>query len=159
MSLQEILHSSEKLFDVLLSEHFSDLKCYLPIAEKLAIPVITTMPIHNHFLADRDMGLINNPAVVPMQYFSYSVEMSFAERIRNLWNTLLFDYLCTPIRQNLNDEILRKEFSEELLHKKKVSLIFNNNHASLLPRPSVPNAIDVGGIHIGPPRPLPTVSL
>ncbi|XP_065209917.1 UDP-glucosyltransferase 2-like [Planococcus citri] len=34
-------------------------------------------------------------------------------------------------------------------------LIFYNNHASLLPRPMNPNAIDIGGIHLEGVKPLP----
>lgn len=40
-----------------------------------------------------------------------------------------------------------------------ISLIFVNTHFSIdYPRPLVPNIIEIGGVHIGTPKPLPTVS-
>lgn len=41
---------------------------------------------------------------------------------------------------------------------KKISLIFVNSHFSfILPRPWMPNLIEIGGIHVIDPKPLPKV--
>lgn len=42
---------------------------------------------------------------------------------------------------------------------KNASLIFVNGHFSVdLPKPLLPNFVDIGGIHLKPPNPLPQVS-
>lgn len=43
---------------------------------------------------------------------------------------------------------------------KQISLVFVNSHFSFnLPRPWVPNLIEIGGIHVTDPKPLPKVKL
>ena len=152
------MRSSEKLFDVVLGEYLFDFECYLPIAEKLNVPIIATVTLHSLQWADHNIGIPNNPAVMPSEFDSSSLHMSLVERIRNVWNYIIVDYHSIYIRERI-DEFYHQHFAEELLYKKSVSMIFYNNHPSLLPRPYVPNAIDIGGIHVNPARPLPKVSL
>ena len=122
---------------MLFAEYLFDFECYLPIAKKLDVPMIVTVTMHGFRLADNTIGLPNNPAVIPRDLDcssdTFSVEMSFTERLDNVWNYLLLDYLYMFFLKKV-DKFKRKSFSEELLHKKQISLIFYNNHHSMLPR-------------------------
>jgi len=112
--------------------------------------------------ADKAIGLPNNPAVIPGDIdtasYTSNVEMSLTERLHNVWNYLLVDYHYTFLHERMN-QLKRKHFSEELLKNNLISLIFYNHHHSMLSRNYVPNAIEVGGIHLTPAQPLPKVSL
>lgn len=133
-------------------------ECYLPIAQKLGIPVIGTVASRSGKVALRSVGVPDNPAVIPLENTHSKPEMSLVERIGNVWNNMVIDYYYQTNTRVLVEKFYRESFAEDLLYKKEVSLVFVNNHASFLPRPSISNAIEVGGIHVKPANPLPDVS-
>ena len=150
---------TEKLYDVMFMELLMYYECYLPIAEKLGIPVIGTSTLRSHMQADHAVGVPNNPAFIPVEIAECQakVDMSFVERVQNLWNHLLVYFTKKEVSKR-QEEFHLKYFPEYVMNKKKVSLVFFNNHPTFLPRPTIPNAIDVGGIHVQPANPLPEVS-
>jgi len=51
-----------------------------------------------------------------------------------------------------------KDVPDSYMLMKKISLVFVNSHFSFnLPRPWMPNLIEIGGIHVVDPKPLPKV--
>lgn len=77
-----------------------------------------------------------------------------------------YDYVLSEAQGWWHDrratEIGRKYFGENapdgyaLL--KKIALVFVNSHFTFdLPRPWTPNLIEIGGIHVTDPKPLPEV--
>lgn len=51
-----------------------------------------------------------------------------------------------------------KDVPDSYMLMKKISLLFVNSHFSFdLPRPWMPNLIEIGGIHVTDPQPLPKV--
>lgn len=133
-------------------------ECYLPIAQQLNIPVIGTVTLHSWKLADKILGIPNNPAIIPLELAGSKPEMNFFERIGNLWNYLIVDYYYYTKIRPMIDEFYEKYFTDDQLYKKDISLIFFNNHQSFLSRSTTSNAIEIGGIHIKPASPLPEVS-
>ena len=89
---QVALNSSEKMYDVMFFEVLTDFVCYLPIAQKLGIPVIGMVTMHGWTLADNAIGVRNNPAVIPVELGGMPPEMSFLERLENLWDNFVIDY-------------------------------------------------------------------
>ena len=133
-------------------------ECYFPIAEKLGIPVIGTVTLRSNKLADHLVGLPNNPAVIPLERPPSKPDMNIFERFINLWYHAMIDYYYYPYIRRKVENFWRENIVGDLSHKKGVSMIFFNNHASLLPRNSPPNVVDIGGIHLAPAKPLPKVS-
>ena len=156
-TLQEIMNTSEKLYDVIFVELLRFYECFLPLAERLGIPVIGTVTFHSWRIADHTVGFPNNPAVIPFELHTSKVEMNFIERAQNLWNYLTVEFYLKPKISKAVGKFYQQYFTTDLSYKKKVSIAFYNSHASLLPRPAPPNAIDIGGIHLMPARPLPKV--
>jgi len=74
------MKSSEKLYDLIFVELFMEYSCYLPIAEKLQVPVIGTITISGWQIADHAVGAPNNPAAVQVMFGTYSTEMNLFER-------------------------------------------------------------------------------
>jgi len=133
-------------------------ECFLPIAGKLGIPVIGTITQRSWKLADR--GLINNPAVIPLEIGKFrETKMNFVERVQNLWYHLILDHSFQNTVTYSVEKFHREHFTEDLLRKRlAISMIFINNHASLLFRSIPPNVIEIGGIHVKPAKPLSEVS-
>lgn len=112
---------------------------------------------------DRQFGLLTPWSHVPHLALSFTDDMTFMQR---WYNTALstFDWI---IRQLMylpgQNALAEKHFAhleplpsiQEL--QKNVSLILINTHRSMLiPRPSMPGIVHIGGAHIKKPNPLPS---
>jgi len=154
--MQEALHSTEKLYDIILAELRMTYECYFPIAARLNIPIIGTTTVLNWRPADFVVGMPHNPAAIPLGLLNSKPEMNFFERIQNVWNDFIVGYYRRKSRMAV-EKFYQKYFSKDLLYKKDISIVFYNNHASLLPRSTPPNVIEIGGFHVQPAKPLPKV--
>lgn len=151
------MHSKEKHFDVMFTELLSFYPCFLPLAEKLNIPVIGTITLRSWKHADSAVGNPYNPAVIPTELSYFSDQMTFMQRLKNFGESLYLDFQYNFVIPRILDKIYNQFYTPDLLYKKQISLIFANNHYTLLPRLSVPNIINVGGVHVKPAKPLPQV--
>lgn len=93
----------------------------------------------------------------------HSDRMSFLERVENtiayVYNSVV-SFLFMEIPGNM---LAKRYFGDDVPDLRELayntSLMLENVHFSLtLPRPQVPNIIDVGGIHIGKVQQVPEVS-
>lgn len=89
--------------------------------------------------------------------------MTFGERLINTIFGLVNDVHYRTIMIPKQDTLMRKYFGNDLPSIdeiiRNVSLVFINHHFSLAyPRPYVSNMIEIGGIHVDPPKPLPKAS-
>lgn len=149
-------------YDLIVMEYFNT-DCYLGFAHKFKAPLISVgscslMPWLNERFANPD-----NPSYIPVNLMPYSDRMSFLERVENT-----VSYVCNGITSFLFMEIpsnvlAKRYFGSDVPNLREIayntSLMLENVHFSLtLPRPQVPNVIDVGGIHIGKIKTLPEVS-
>lgn len=132
-------------------------ECYLPIAEKLKIPVIGIVPLRSSKFSEKVIGYYNNPAIVPFELNDFGLEMSFSQRLMNLWSNIYMDYFYYTVISSKLKKFYEMYYSDSQQQKKKIAMTFYNNHASLLSRPLIPKAVEIGGIHIKPVTPLPQV--
>ena len=112
------------------------------------------------------MGLLTPWSHVPHNLLSYTDNMSFWERVYNVYlstyELIYRKYYYLPEM----DKQAREFFSHlerdghplpsvaEL--EKKISAIFVNSHTALAgPRPAMPGMVNVAAAHIKPPKPLP----
>lgn len=123
-------------------------ECYLPLAQKLDIPVIGIAAARTWRLGDLAVGNPFNPAVLRHEYSEYSRSWNFMDRLHNLLTLLQTDICHYLSNQSLLDKIYRQYYGPDFRLERKISLLFINNHASFLSRPSVSNVIDIGGIHV-----------
>lgn len=121
-------------------------ECFLPVAEKLKIPVIGVVPQRSWLYADAAINNPNNPSFIPSTMRPYWKEDNFSERLVNTLNYLLKTFLKVYVIDHF-----------DLADTIPPSLIFFNGHHTLLPRPMNPNMVGIGGIHIQKEKPLPTV--
>nr|QIK00367.1 UDP-glycosyltransferase [Xylotrechus quadripes] len=158
-NLQTFL-KTEQNFDLMIIEFFNT-DCFLSLAHKVKAPIIglsscTLMPWNSQRFANP-----THTAYIPNNNMDYTDHMSFFERLENtvvtLYHELFYEYVV--IRRD--EGIVRKYMGKEASHKlgqfiHNCSLLLVNSHFTLnLPRPLVPNVVEVGGIHIGGASSLP----
>lgn len=150
-------------FDLILTEFFCT-DCSLAFADEFGIPAIgiSSSPIlawHNERFAN-----IDNPSYIPNTLMLYSNRMSFWERVENFVSIHFQNFIYNNIILENDAQIIEKHTGKRIpsmksLINKHSSLLLVNSHFSLsLPRPMVPNVVEVGGIHLKEPRKLPEVS-
>ena len=160
-SVQNLINSNEQFDLIFLEAFYSD--CYLGFAHKFKAPVIQFCA----FGGTEVMGdLVGNPSpysYVPDPFNEFSEKMNFIERMQNALGQI-FQKLAKKYFIPGQDEIMRKYFHDPNMPsiwelEKSTALFMVNHHFSIsYPRPLVPNFVQVGGLHIKPPKKLPEVS-
>lgn len=158
--VQQFLKEDHK-FDLIITEMFNS-ECFLGFVHKYQIPFVglsscTIMPWTN-----TRFGNPSHPAYIPVNLLPYSDRMSFLERIENtlyyVYSEILFKYFM----EAPGYVEAKKVFGDDLPRlgdiASNVSLLLVNSHFSLnLPRPMVPNIIEVGGMFLPKVKTLPQV--
>lgn len=164
--VKDFIENDKTRFDLVISEQFQQ-EAFNMFAHKYNCPLVTLSTLdYSHFM-DRARGLMTPYSFVP-HALSYSTDrMTFFERLENLAASLYdaigrkFYYL--PKQNQLAREAFealenqlggRLPSVEELERKISVHLV-NSNPALSYPRPKMPGMIDIAGIHISKPKPLP----
>lgn len=154
---QDLLHSKTKQFDVIFIEMLPFYECFLPLAEKLGVPIIATFSMRPWINIDTVVGN-PHPLVIPNFLSPFPQKMVFAERLINAWLDIYFTILVTHLWNPLIVEYYQQYFPNYNLKRNRLSLLFTNNHASIFSMPKAPNVIEIPGIHLKPVQPLPQVS-
>lgn len=145
------------VFDAVVTVSYGS-ECTAYVASVLGVPAIYVVPMPIITFLERSLfGHVPNPATVAHLYFRSGALKTFADR---LVNTALTVYCsCTwwyvEWRQALSDP--RPYDQIDLV---RPSLTFTNTHFITEPsRPLPPDVVQIGGIHLGPPKEIPTVIL
>lgn len=159
--LIELLNSTEK-FDLLITETFTT-DFYILYANKLNIPVIgyhSNLPYA--WQAER-IGMPYNPSYIPCTLGGFPPRMNFKERLMNVVANVASLVVYDRYSQEVFNEMVLEYYGAGMPRLqeavKNTSLIFFYSHYSYSAvRPLVPNAVEVGGMHIKESKPLPQVS-
>ncbi|XP_044733865.1 UDP-glycosyltransferase UGT5-like, partial [Chrysoperla carnea] len=158
--IQDLIKSN-KTFDVILQEHFN-IDCFLALnyifkAPSIGLSSSTIMPWN----FDR-FGIPNNPSYMPVNLLYYRDEMTFYERVVNTVNHFLHAYVMADyLLTRPADVAVRKYLGENIPSvadlAKNTSLFLINTHYTLnRARAYPPNVIEISGVHLGKPKPLPS---
>lgn len=160
--VQELIKINHKdKFDLIISTiFFSD--CYLGFVHKFEAPLIFISPGGHVFGSHEFIGDPDPWSHVPAIMLPYTDRMNFQERFLNTLFGLIFKATRWYIN-SLQDNVMRRHFGSDVPFvgdlQRNASLMLLNTHVSLsYPRPTVPNVIYVGGMHVKPPKELPKVS-
>jgi glucuronosyltransferase len=161
--VQKLIHSTDLSFDIIIVEAFVN-ECFLGFVHKFKAPLIQICTFAGFDFMGHWVGNPNPYAYVPNPNLKFSDKMNIWERMINtLMGTflrLLRNYYYLPGQ----DAIMRKHFNNsndlpslsEIEHM--TSLLFINHHFSIsYSKPLMPNIIQIGGIHVKPPKNLPQV--
>lgn len=160
-NVQEFIRERNDFDLILLEDFFSD--CFWPLVQMYNCPVIRLI---SHILTPWHAKHTGNPlssAFVANIHLKLNVEMSFFERMENFLMNSFDNFYYDNHIESAQKELARKYLpvNDETYDSSvfNVSLVLLNTHYTLnIPRPLVPNIIEVGGIHIGETKKLPEVS-
>ncbi|XP_060873616.1 UDP-glucosyltransferase 2-like isoform X1 [Metopolophium dirhodum] len=151
--MQEILEGRSRPFDVVIAEAFwSD--CVSYAATVLRVPVIYVVPSPIVTHVERSFfGHVPNPAAVSNLLSRRGVPKTFGERFTNTLRMISSSWLVWT-----NERRLRKSDPRpfDAMDRVRPSLTFTNTHFITEPsRPLTPDIVQIGGIHLTPPGPIP----
>ncbi|XP_067620064.1 UDP-glucosyltransferase 2-like isoform X2 [Eurosta solidaginis] len=157
--VQELLQSNEK-FDLIIVET-TQLNAIYTLAHHYNAPIIGISTWGTDPTIDELVGNTSPISYIPLPLGQFSDRMNFWQRLTNLWHYLLHQihmhlyYL--PKQQEIYKEYFPNGTADIYAVHKNFSLVLLNQHFSIsFPRPYVPNAIEVAGMHINhKPHKLP----
>ena len=131
----------------------------------LDIPVIKMCSFGGIKWMDEWVGNSSPYAYLPQIFFDYGDRMNFWQRTLNTLSEIYMKLgrIFYVIPQH--DTILKKYFNSSKIPpisvlKKSTALLLINQHFSIgYPRPLTSNTVEIGGIHINPPKKLNAVSI
>ncbi|XP_063244329.1 UDP-glycosyltransferase UGT5-like [Bacillus rossius redtenbacheri] len=152
------LLSSDGRFDLVLTEVFNA-DCWLGFARRFRAPHVA---LSSHVLMPWAGGRVGNPdhpGHVRHLFSAAPASMSLLDRLRNtatlLYHKAAYRLVEATFGQGLVTETFGAGTSLEDL-RRNTSLVLVNTHFSVSgARPLVPGVVEVGGMHIRPPAPLP----
>ncbi|CAG9861071.1 unnamed protein product [Phyllotreta striolata] len=105
-------------------------------------------------------GNPENPSYIPTLFLDYNDEMTFLQRVENtlMWaySKFIHEYWIAQVGNEFSKKHLGVDLYEGGDALYNISLLLLNRHFTYhTPRPLSPNVIEVGGIHIKKPKPLP----
>lgn len=159
-SIKELMKSDEK-FDVVVNDIFHT-DCFLPFAYKFkAISIGVSTSVLMPWANDR-LGNPDNPSYIPNLFTPFPGQMNFVERTVNAVTTVLYKAMYYFMSDSPAQKLVWQYFGQDTPDlaelARNTSLILANSHFSLnSPRPLVPGVVEIGGIHIPRPKPLPQV--
>uniref|UniRef100_A0A3F2Z141 UDP-glucuronosyltransferase n=1 Tax=Anopheles minimus TaxID=112268 RepID=A0A3F2Z141_9DIPT len=162
-NVKQFLKTEGLTFDLLIAEQFVQ-ESFLVFAHKYQVPIVTINTLGGADYIDRAFGLITPWSFVPHFMLQYDDQMSIVERAYNVflsvWDAFNRKFHYLPEQTKL---ALRYFGATEALPsledlEKNVSVVLVNNHIiSSRPRPRINGLIDIAGVHIRQPKPLPPV--
>ncbi|KAJ8946467.1 hypothetical protein NQ318_004513 [Aromia moschata] len=157
-AVQNFLKTEEQ-FDVMIVEFFNS-DCFLGLVQKVKAPVIgitsgTMMPWNSKRFANP-----THTAYIPNNNMDYSDSMTFLERLENtvvtLYHEIYYEYVVVSRDERVSERYLGVEPGRIRDFIRNSSLLLTNSHFSLtLPRPLVPNVVEIGGLHIEKTKSVP----
>ncbi|KAF2895932.1 hypothetical protein ILUMI_10246 [Ignelater luminosus] len=155
--VQDFLKSDQK-FDLVIVEEFV-LYAFMGFCHKYNTPCVTFSATGLSLLTSNQVGNPISPSYVPNIALPYLSHMNFFQRLFNSLMYVFCELVTHLYALPQHNKILQEYFPgaphiTELYYN--VSLTLINSHVSTHhPVPLVPNMIDVGGLHIKPPKKLP----
>lgn len=157
-SVKELIKSDEK-FDVVVNDIFHT-DCFLPFAYKFkAISIGVSTSVLMPWANDR-LGNPDNPSYIPNLFTPFAGQMNLFERTVNAVTTVLYKAMYRFLSNSPSQKLVCQYFGQDTPDlaelARNTSLLLVNSHFSLnSPRPLVPGVVEIGGMHIPRPKPLP----
>jgi hypothetical protein len=163
-AFQNLINSKHKKFDIIITSAFTH-DCVFGISYMLDIPIIKMCPFGGMKWMHEWVGNPSPYAYLPQLFSDYCDRMTFWQRTLNTLSEIYIKLGRIVYAIPQHDAILRKYFNSSNIPsisvlEKSTALLLINQHFSIgYPRPLTPNTVEVGGIHINPPKKLDAVSM
>lgn len=165
--MRQLANASPSLhFDLVITEIFSS-DAMLGYVHRFGAPLISFCSTPLLTWASDRVGNPDNPSYIPFSYSDRPLDTprsTIAQRAYNAYAYLLSRVKYQFFSERKTDAIVRKHFGPDTPSLRQISventsLIFTFSHLSInSAKPMVPGVVEVGGIQIKEPSPLPPVS-
>lgn len=157
--VQQLLNDPQAKYDLLLIEA-NGMSPFHAFADHFNIPVVAISSADAFTFAHEIMGNEINPVAHPDRVLPFEIAETFWQRIVSCVFNLFMKFSCNVRAAEKYEPIMKKYFPKvkkshhELLTNVDLQLI--NAHPALgFIRPILPNTIQLGFLHIKPPKELP----
>lgn len=156
---QRILKAENSNFDVMILEA-GGFSPYHAIAEKFKIPLIAVASSDSYTSVHDVMGNPTNAIAQPDRILPFRVAETFKQRLGSIFINLLMQFYLLPYSAEKHGETLRKYFpdvkkSHDELMQNIDFLMINAHPAIGFVRPLLANTVQLGFLHVKPPKALP----
>lgn len=156
-----IAEAAPGVFDLVIFEYFTFIPT-IAFGELFDCPMIGVTSMDTSYVVHEMFGNPSNPVIHPdALFFSFPApHLSFTQRVYSLAMQTLWQLYHKPKDDRRVMKILHRHFPNVTANRKKledrVALMMVNTNLNLHPiRPLVPNFIQLGFLHIEPPKTLP----
>lgn len=152
--------AGKQSFDLIIVEAVLD-ECFLGFIPLFGSPPVMAITAYANTPWAADIaGTPNTPAYISVCNLPTLDHMTFFQRVANFLLLSITTWYRTYVHMPEQDKIAKEFFGEHIPSvidiEKNISLVLVNIHHSIdYPRPTTPNFIPVGGMHIKPPKKLP----
>lgn len=160
--VRRLLDSAEK-FDLVVTEFWAT-DLFLGFAHRFSAPVVAmsscgVYPWHN----DR-FGNPDSAAYIPSNFLAHVAPLDFLTRLYNAYQLVVSKTVYDAFLNPLSETIAKRHFGDSLpaledLARNASVFLVNTHHTLHGSRPSSPQIIEIGGIHVSDPKPLPKVGV
>lgn len=165
MNNNQVVHMlrTRPKFDVILVESYNS-DCGLALAANLSAPYIAFNPQPIQSWQYNRLGINFNSAFVPQPSLPYGKEPWYFERLKSYVLYYISNWVYYVGSQVTDHVFLYKYLGDQLPSLESLasnaSAVFVNTHQSAFGGVArADNVIDIGGIHVRPPKLIPTVSI
>ncbi|KAL3267222.1 hypothetical protein HHI36_011357 [Cryptolaemus montrouzieri] len=156
--VQALIRNKNQTFDLLLVEYLYP--SMYALKDVFDCPMIGITSLGLTAYGNEIIGNPKNPAFDPDNTFTVSSNLSFMERLSSAAFDIFTRISSKYILLKKLDKLLPQYIGQEIrpLHEicMEFSLVIVNSNLALRnAKPTVPNLIDISGIHLQKPRPLP----
>lgn len=158
--VQKLLNDKNLHFDLMLLET-AGFSPYHALADLLDVPIVGINSADANLFGHEIMGNVANPIAHPDRVLPFTMAKNFKERFFSVFFVFLMKFMIIP-RCVKNYEPITKDIfpkNTKTYHElvSNVDLQLINAHPALgFIRPLLPNTIQLGFLHIKPPKPLPS---
>lgn len=153
--MKAILRTPDAKFDVVVVEPLgSDCVSYVAAVLRLPMIYVVPMPMITHY-ERAFLGHVPNPATVSHLLAGHAVPVTFVQRLSN---TVLLAYSMFMSRYVQWTLVRAAPRPYDLVMPVQPSAVFVNTHfVTEASRPTLPNVVHVGGVHLEEPKSIPHV--
>uniref|UniRef100_A0A182NF08 Uncharacterized protein n=1 Tax=Anopheles dirus TaxID=7168 RepID=A0A182NF08_9DIPT len=157
--VQELIHSRDAHFDVVIVEYYQFTPMYA-FAELFQAPMIGISSIDSMGMCHEAIGNVMNVVAHPEMNHKFTHDLNFLQRVEAVISNLLIQFHILPTDFAVFDRMIEQNFGSNMTRSwdlmRRVDFLMVNAEPSLgYVRPIVPNSIQLGFMHIEPPKALP----
>lgn len=162
---KKFIEEDRSKFDLVIAEEFFTPLFYI-FAHKYNAPLVLASSFGSAHYISEYLGNSLELSYVPHEFSHMYKDFTIWERFQNVifsYYHIIFRKFYSVDKQN---DLAKDIFSDikdlpkvESLEKEAAVMLLNSHYSMSIVRPLLPNMIEIGGIHIDDPKPLPKVSI